>query len=145
MHCCVLHISCIQGTVLDSVSCRPLSYFAIAAMNVVGVDTYTPRTVVPALTCGLYAFVFVCAFDSGTQGLRGASLEINRIYNHFQKIFMITPLFWGRRIQKQWVLGREDIWHESFQAKVVCRWLVPHLVKSGKTPPPRGPFFGKNG
>ena len=46
MHCCVLHIFCIQGTVLDSVSCRPLSYFAISAMNVVGIDTYTPRTVV---------------------------------------------------------------------------------------------------
>ena len=25
MHCCVFHISCIQGTVLDPVSCRPLS------------------------------------------------------------------------------------------------------------------------
>jgi hypothetical protein len=25
-HCCVLHISCIQGTVLDPVSCRPLSF-----------------------------------------------------------------------------------------------------------------------
>ena len=96
MHCCVLHISCIQGTVPDSVSCRPLSGFAISAMNLVGIDTCTPRTVVPATTCGSYAFVFVCAFDSGTEGLRGASLEINRIYNHFQRFFMKTPLFWGR-------------------------------------------------
>ena len=95
MHCCVLHISCIQCTVLDSVSCRPPRYFAISAMNVVGIDTYTPRTVVPATTCGLYAFVFVCALDSGTQGLRGGSLEINRIYNHFQKVFMKTAPILG--------------------------------------------------
>ena len=60
-------------------------------MNVAGIDTYTPRKVVPATTCGSYAFVFVCALDSGTQGLRGASLEIHRIYNHFQKVFMKTP------------------------------------------------------
>ena len=73
MHCCVLHIFCIQGTVLDSVSCRPLSYFAISAMNVVGID----------------------------------------------------------------------IWQESFQLKVACRYLVPRLVKSGKRPPPPGPIFWK--
>ena len=91
MRCCVLHIFCIRGTVLDSVSGEPLSYFAISAMNVVGIHTYTPRTVVPATTCGSYAFVFVCALDSGTQGLRGASLKINWIYNHFQKAFMKTP------------------------------------------------------
>ena len=95
MHCCVLHTSCIQGTVLDSVSDRRLSCFAISAMNVVGIDTYTPRTVVPATTCGSYAFVFVFVLDSRTQGLRGASLEINRIYNHFQKVFMKTPSILG--------------------------------------------------
>ena len=37
----------------------------------------------------------VCALDSGTQGLRGASLEINRVYNHFQKVFMKTPAILG--------------------------------------------------
>ena len=76
MHCCVLHIFCIQGTVLDSVSCRPLRYFAISAMNVFGIDTYTPRTVVPASTCGSYAFVFVCVLDSGTQGLRDSGGQV---------------------------------------------------------------------
>ena len=104
MLCCVLHIFCIQGTVLDSVSCGPLSFFAMSAMNVFGIDT-----VLPATTCGSYAFVFVCALDSGTQGLRGASLEINRIYNHFQKIFMKTRPIVGALNLK--TVGREPRGH----------------------------------
>ena len=107
MHRCVLHISCIRGTILDSVSCRPLSYFAISAMNDVGIDTHTPRTVVPATTCGSYVFVFVCALNSGTQGLRGASFEINRIYNHFQKVFMRTPPYFGGAESKNSEYGAE--------------------------------------
>ena len=106
MHCCILHIFCIQGTVLGTVSCRPLSYFANSAMNVVGIDTYTPCMVVAATTCGSYAFVFVCALDPGTQGLRGASLEINRIYNHFEKVFMKTAPIFGELNPKTVGMGR---------------------------------------
>ena len=40
MHCCVLQISCIQGTPLYPVSCRTLQCFALSAMDVDRIDTY---------------------------------------------------------------------------------------------------------
>ena len=40
VHCCALHISCIQGTLPYPVSCRLLQCFAISAMDVDDIDTY---------------------------------------------------------------------------------------------------------
>ena len=40
MHCCVLHISCIQGNLLDPVSCRPLS-FSQSQPWMLGILTHT--------------------------------------------------------------------------------------------------------
>jgi hypothetical protein len=46
VHCCVLQISCIQGTPLSPVSCRKLWCFAISAMGVDRTDTYPAGAVV---------------------------------------------------------------------------------------------------
>ena len=46
VHCCVLQISCIQGTPPYPVSCRTLQCFTISAFDVDHIDTYPPGAVV---------------------------------------------------------------------------------------------------
>ena len=46
VHCCVLQISCIQGTPLYSVLYRKLQFFAVSALDVDHIDTYPARAVV---------------------------------------------------------------------------------------------------
>ena len=78
----------------------------------------------------------------------GAIFWGKRVNEPFENVFVRTPPIPGAPNPKTMLSESKKLLFGDVLSKVVCRYLVPRLVKSGKTPPPPPPgaiFLKKTG
>ena len=77
---------------------------------------------------------------SGKTPPSGAIFWSKRVNEPFENFFGRTPPFLGALNPNNILMESQKFLLEYVWGKVVCRYLVPRLVKSDKPPPPGGPF-----